>query len=141
MEKLIEFAGHHIILVSLFAAITVMLIWNLLGSAVSGIKQLSPMEVTRMMNHEHAVLLDVRNSNDYNKGHIINSISVPDTELAERQEFLEKHKQKIVITYCEHGNLSDKAARSLKASGFEQVYSLKGGVTSWRGANLPLTKE
>lgn len=141
MQQLIEFAGNHMILVSLFAAISVMLLWNLFGSAVSGIKQLSPAEVTRLMNRENAILLDVRNANDFKKGHIINSISIPNTELAERQESLEKHKQKVVITYCEHGNLSDKAARSLKASGFEQVYSMKGGVMAWRSANLPLTKE
>lgn len=141
MEKLIEFAGNHIFLVSLFAAITAMLIWNLFGSAVSGVKQLTPMEVTRLMNRENAILLDVRNANDYKKGHVINSISVPDTELAERKEGLEKHKKKVVIAYCEHGNISSKTARSLKADGFEQVYTMKGGVMAWRNANLPLTKE
>lgn len=141
MDKLIEFAVNNIFLVSLFAAITAMLLWNLFGSAVSGIKQLSPMEVTRLMNRENAILLDVRNANDYKKGHVINSISVPVAELAERQEGLDKHKKKVVITYCEHGNISNKAARSLKTSGFEQVYSMKGGVMAWRSANLPLTKE
>ena len=141
MEKLIEFAGNHLVLVSLLAAITAMLIWNLLGGAVSGIKQLTPAEVTRLMNRDDAILLDIRNGNDYKKGHIINSISLPNTELAERLESLEKHKQKAVIAYCEHGNTSDKAARTLKTSGFENVYSLKGGVTAWRNANLPLTKD
>ena len=141
MEKLIEFAGNHLVLVSLLAAITVMLIWNLLGGAISGIKQLTPAEVTRLMNRDGAVLLDIRNANEFNKGHIINSISVPNSDLPERQESLEKYKQKSVIIYCEHGNTSDKAARSLKSSGFENVCSLKGGLTAWRTANLPLTKE
>lgn len=141
MEKLIEFAGNHLVLVSLLAAITVMLIWNLLGGAISGIKQLTPAEVTHLMNREGAVLLDIRNASEFNNGHIINSINVPNTELADRQESLEKHKQKTVIVYCEHGNTSDKAARSLKASGFENVCSLKGGIMAWRNANLPLTKD
>ena len=141
MERLIEFAGNHLVLVSLLAAITAMLIWNLLGGAVSGIKQLTTAEVTRLMNREDAVLIDIRNANDYKNGHIINSISVPNAELPERLESLEKHKQKAVIIYCEHGNTSDKAARSLKTSGFENVCSLHGGVMAWRNANLPLTKD
>ena len=141
MDKLIEFATNHIILVSLLAAISVMLLWNLFGGALSGIKQLSPAEVTRLMNRENAVLLDLRNANEYQRGHILNSINVPNTELATRLESLEKHKNKAVIAYCEFGNTSGKAARSLKAAGFEQVYSLKGGVGAWRSASLPLTKE
>ena len=141
MDKLIDFATNHIILVSLLAAISVMLLWNLFGSALSGIRQLSPAEVTRLINRENAVLLDVRNANEYQKGHILNSINVPDAELATRLESLEKHKNKTVITYCEFGNTSGKAARSLKTAGFEQIYSLKGGIGAWRSANLPLTKE
>lgn len=141
MDKLIEFATNHIILVSLLAAITVMLLWNLFGGALSGIKQLSPAEVTRLMNRENAVLLDVRNANEYKNGHILNSINVPDAELATRLESLGKYKDKAVITYCEFGNNSVKVARTLKTAGFEQVYSLKGGIGTWRNASLPLTKE
>lgn len=141
MDKLIEFATNHIILVSLLAAITAMLLWNLFGSALSGIKQLSPAEVTRLINSDSAVLLDVRKANEYKNGHILGSINVPDAELATRLESLGKYKNKAVITYCDFGNTSGKAARSLKTAGFEQVYSLKGGVGSWRSANLPLTKD
>lgn len=141
MEKLPEFIGNHPILITLFIAISLMLLWNLYGSVVSGIKQLSPAEVTRMMNHENAILLDVRSAGDFDNGHILNSTNVPEAELESRRERLEKYKKQVVITYCEHGNVSEKAARSLQASGFEQVYCLKGGLVSWRHANLPVTRD
>lgn len=141
MEKLPEFIGNHTVLVSLLVAISLLLLWNFYGSVMSGIKQLSPMEVTRLMNHENAVLLDVRNNNDFKNFHILNSINFPDSEIQSRQDDLQKYKNQEIITYCEHGNVSEKVARSLKASGFEQVYCLKGGIGSWRNANLPLTKD
>ena len=42
---------------------------------------------------------------------------------------------------CASGMESGRVARALAANGFEQVYSLKGGLPSWQNANLPLTKE
>ena len=141
MEKLPEFIVNHPVLVTLFIAITLMLFWNLFGSAVSGIKQLSPAEATRMINHENAVLLDVRSTNDYKNGHILNSRNIPEAELSSRQEELEKFKKQAIIICCEHGNISEKAAKILTASGFEMVYSLKGGLGSWRQANLPVTRD
>ena len=141
MAQLFEFIGNHTILVSLLVAISLLLIWNLYGSAISGIKQLSPMEMTRLMNHEAAVVLDVRNTGDYNSGHVLGSQNIPNAEVPSRREYLEKYKQQPVIVYCELGNISDRVVRTLKSYGLERVYPLKGGIGSWRQANLPLTKE
>jgi rhodanese-related sulfurtransferase len=141
MEQLFEFIGNHLILFSLLIAITVMLIWNLYGGAISGVKQLSPAAVTQLINHDHAVVLDVRSAGDYEKGHILGSVSYPEREIPERREALEKYKKRPVVVCCELGNTADRVVRSLKASGFERAYSLKGGILSWRNANLPLTKD
>jgi len=141
MQQIFEFIGHHLVLFALLVAISLMLIWNFYGSVMSGVKQLVPMEMTRLMNHNAAVVLDVRSSTDYHKGHVLGALNIPDTEIPARREDLEKHKQQPVIVYCEVGNTSDRVVRTLKAYGFEQVYGLKGGLGSWRQANLPLTKD
>lgn len=141
MANLPEFIANHPILASLFVAITLMLLWNIYGSAVNGIKQLSPTEVTRMMNHDDALVLDVRISGDFDKAHILSSMNVPEADLDSAQEKLKKHISKPVIACCEHGNVSEKVAKTLKSQGFEQVYTMKGGITAWRSANLPLTKD
>ena len=141
MQQLFDFIGNHLVLVSLLVAISLLLIWNLYGSAISGIKQLSPMEMTRLMNNDTAVVLDVRNNNDYNLGHVLGSLNIPDSEIPSRRENLEKYKKQPVVVYCDLGNTSGRVVRTLKSYGFEQVYTLKGGIGSWRQANLPLTKE
>lgn len=140
MEKLPEFIGNHLFLVTLLVAITLMLLWNIFGSVASGIKQLSPMEVTRMINHDNAVMLDVRSGNDFSNAHILNSLNYPEPEIESRAESLQKYRKQAIIIYCEHGNVSERAARKLKTSGFDPVYCLKGGLSAWRSANMPLTK-
>lgn len=141
MEKLPEFIGNNIFLVSLFIAILMMLIWNIYGSAASGIRQLSPMEATRLMNHDNAVVLDVRKAEDFKNAHILNALSFPDTETQSRQQEIEKYKERPVITYCDNGITSTRTARALKTAGVSEIYCLKGGIQAWRTANLPLTKD
>jgi len=141
MERIPEFVGNHLFLVTLFIAILILLIWNLYGSAVTGIKQITPAEMTRLMNHENALVIDVRIEDDFKSGHILNAKNLPDTEIQSHQKELEKYRSKPFITYCSNGAISTRVARSFKTDGFEQVYCLKGGVLAWQGANLPLTKD
>jgi rhodanese-related sulfurtransferase len=41
---------------------------------------------------------------------------------------------------CQSGARADKAARQFRAAGFEDVYTLDGGIAAWTAAGLPLTK-
>jgi rhodanese-related sulfurtransferase len=141
MQQLFEFMGNHLVLVALLVAVSLMLIWNLYGGTITGVKLLTPQELTQLINRDGAVLLDVRSSGDFSKGHILGSRNVPDADIPARREDLQKHRQQPVIVCCEQGNVSERVVRTLKAYGLEQVYSLKGGLGSWRAANLPLTKE
>jgi rhodanese-related sulfurtransferase len=141
MENLPEFISNHLFLVSLLFGLLIMLMWNLYGSTMSGIQQLSPSELTRMINHENAILFDVRNSDDFESGHIINAKNFPGSELDTKEKELEKYKDKTVIAYCIAGMTSPKVARILKGKQFEQVYVLKGGIQAWQSANLPLSKD
>ena len=50
MERMLEFAGNHLFLVSLFFALLILLIWNLFGGLIGGILRIEPAEMTRLMN-------------------------------------------------------------------------------------------
>jgi len=139
MEKFPEFIANHLFLVSLFVAISSLLIWNLFFSAI-GSSQIVPAEVTSLINHEDAEVLDIRNADDFANGHIINAVNVDVATLSEREKELEKYKDKTVVICCGQGQESIRVARSLKMKGFEKLYSLKGGISAWQNANLPLTK-
>ena len=88
-----------------------------------------------------ALLLDVRDSQEYEAGHIIEARNLPAAELGAKAEtLLKKYKEKPVIVYCESGAASGAAARTLRAAGFSKVVTLRGGLQSWRQENLPLVK-
>ena len=140
MEKIIEFAAENIFWVSLWFALLMLLFWNLFSSHMSGISQIEPMEMTRLMNHENAVVVDIRTSSDFNNGHILDSINIPESEFQDKKKTLVKHIKKPLIVYCENGNSSPKISRLLKEEGFEQTHALKGGLMTWKNANLPLSR-
>ena len=141
MERLIEFAGNHLFLVTLFISILTLLIWNMYGSAITGATLVEPAEVIRMINHEHAVILDIRSSTDYETGHVLNAINIPDTELNDRLKELGKYQKKPIVVCCANGALTGSIMRVLKTGGFEKVFGMKGGLTAWRNASLPVTRE
>ena len=141
MERLPEFIANHLLLVSLFVAILALLLWNIFGSSVSGLSKIGPAEVTRLMNHEKALLLDLRTAADFTTGHILSARNIPAAELEGRQKELQKHKKNPIILCCSRDSDGIKAGRILKFAGYEQLYSLKGGLESWRNANLPVTRK
>ncbi|MBI2994335.1 MAG: rhodanese-like domain-containing protein [Gammaproteobacteria bacterium] len=140
MERIPEFIGNHLFLVTLFIAILALLLWNLFGATLTGVAQLEPAEATRMINREGALILDVRPAAEFQEGHVLNAVNIPEAELSSRQKELEKHKDKPVIACCGNGSASTRAVSQLKAGGFEKPYCLRGGLTAWRSAGLPVTR-
>ncbi len=141
MQQVIEFAGNHLMLVAAFFVVLAMLIHNEINRLTRGFKDISPTDVTRLMNHETAVLVDIRTAAENREGHIINSKHIPTAELNKRIDELEKHKQDHVIAYCRSGSRSVAACKMLKKMGFENVHNLGGGIMAWQNANLPVTSK
>ena len=140
MEQYIEFAGNHPFLVAGFFAVASLLIWSYIGPRFRNYKAITPFEATRLINHEDAVFLDIREQNEYGGGHVINSVHIPMSLLDKRLSELEKHRGKPIIVGCRSGSRSGQVCARLKKNGFETVYNLGGGLTAWESANLPLSK-
>ncbi len=141
MERLPEFISNHLFLVSLLVSLLMLLIWNIYGGALSGVKQITPAEVTRLINHEKAVVVDVRPAADYQSKHILNALNIPNADMEARKAELDKYKKQPVVFYCGSGAISTRVARTFSTQNFEQVFCLKGGLPSWQNANLPLSKK
>lgn len=105
-----------------------------------GIKLVGVHEALRLMNDKHTTLIDVREDKEYANGHIAHSKHIPLGSLAERSAELVKAKNKPVVLVCRSGNRSKKGAIILAKNGFEQVYSMNGGITAWDKENLPLER-
>ena len=100
----------------------------------------STLQATLLINQRNALVLDVREAAEYEKGHMLNARNIALGELEARAAEIEKHKGKPVIVVCDNDNRSGKAATALRKQGFEQVFTLGGGIGAWRQAGLPLEK-
>jgi rhodanese-related sulfurtransferase len=139
MEQLLEFAGNHPLLVGAFMAVLTALIWNLVADP-GGKNAVDPLAATAMINHEDAVVLDVRSMKEFKDGHIVNSINIPLNGLGNNLKQMEKHRDKPVVTVCRSGSRSGSACSVLRKHGFENVKNLRGGMMAWENANLPVKR-
>ncbi len=139
MHQLTEFVTAHLALSVLFVGLLVLLIVTEFRRVSGGVSDLSTLEVTQLLNHKHAVLVDVREEQEYQQGHIVNAIHIPLGKIDEQSKKLEKYKKRPIITYCRTGQRSSSACSRLHKQGYETVYNLRGGITAWQKDNLPLT--
>ncbi|WP_028388145.1 rhodanese-like domain-containing protein [Legionella fairfieldensis] len=101
-------------------------------------KELSPQAAVNLINHDNAVVVDLRETEAFRKGHIIDAIlATPDDFSAQR---MDKYKAKPLILVCARGLQSASLAAKLKEQGFLQLFVLAGGIAAWQAAELPLVK-
>lgn len=137
MEQLIEFIGNNTLLVSAWGLTVALFLYS---EKLKGGKAVSPAEATALMNKENAVVVDIRAKKDWDTGSITGAIHIPYAELSKRSSELKKHQQKTIIVVCNLGQTAGAAVKALKAEGFENVVRLSGGITEWKGQNLPVVK-
>jgi rhodanese-related sulfurtransferase len=140
MPQILEFVTNHWDLFLALAIILFMLFSGGLGGRLRGFKQLSAQEAVLLLNHNDAVMLDVREDSEFKDGHIIDALHIPLGKLPERMNELEKYREKSIIVSCRSGHRSSSACARLRKNGFATVYNLKGGVMAWQSAGLPLQK-
>lgn len=137
-SQLIEFLGNHWFLFVALAVIVALLIHNLI---VGNQGSVGPLEATEMMNHQDAVVIDVRPAADYAKGHILGAINLPINGFGNQLATLNKYRGKPIIINCRSGASSSMACGQLRKAGFETVYNLQGGIMAWESAGQPLTRK
>ncbi len=110
---------------------------NILDEARSTIKQIDIDEARRMIEKSGAVLVDVRESDEWRQGHIAQAVAIPRGFLELRIEERVPDRQTPVIVQCASGIRSLLAARTLGELGYENVYNLTGGFSAWKDRGLP----
>jgi len=135
----VQFIQNNIAIVMLVLVSGLMLLWPMIGRRMSGVREVGTLEATQLINHQNAVVLDVREDSEFYAGHVPHSLHVLLGQLAKRAE-LEKYKNRPVIAICRSGMRSGRACSVLRKNGFEQVYNLAGGISAWERANMPMEK-
>lgn len=140
MEQLQQFVANHLILVAAFVIILSLLLSSMWAGVAAGGKQISPSAAVKLINQEDAVVIDLREPSEFERGHILDAVNVPYTRLGERIEELHPFKERPVILCCASGSSSARASADLRRAGFGRLFRLKGGIMSWHNDNLPTTR-
>lgn len=103
-------------------------------------KQVSVHDLTLLINSDRGLVIDVRDSKEFQAGHITDAINIPLAKLDSRMTELEKHREKTLVLVDKLGQHAASAGRKLRASGFD-VRRLQGGMGEWRSQSLPVVTD
>ena len=133
-----EFINQNILLIAVIVVSAGGLLWPLFVRSAGN--EVNPVAATLLINREDAVVIDVREANEYAAGHLPEARNIPLAKLADRAAELEKFKDKPVIVCCASGMRSGKACAELTKLGFAKLHNLSGGIDAWVGAGYPIKK-
>ncbi|MDO6425599.1 rhodanese-like domain-containing protein [Thalassotalea sp. 1_MG-2023] len=141
MEQFIAFLGNHPMLTAAWVGIFLAIVVISVRIKLSPIKQLSPQELTFLVNREEGVVVDIRSEKEFKTARILDAKHLP-SEKANKDDFatLEKSKDKPIILVCAAGVSASNVANKMLKAGFSRVSVLKGGMNAWSGAGLPVAK-
>ncbi|MFK7885777.1 MAG: rhodanese-like domain-containing protein [Gammaproteobacteria bacterium] len=138
MDRLLEFASNHPILVSGAVFLTILTLANEIRTATRRGVDLSPQDAVGLINGG-ATVIDVRSFDRFSAGHIINAKNIPLDELGDAAvKKLAALKDKPVILYDDNGLTGGRAVNVLRGLEFANVANIKGGITAWARENFPL---
>lgn len=101
------------------------------GNAAAGYQQITQEEAKAMMDSQEVIILDVREQDEYDSGHIPGAVLLPvgtidDTTAAQ----VIPEKDSTVLVYCRSGNRSKTASAALADLGYTNIYEF-GGINTW----------
>ena len=100
--------------------------------------KIDPKTVQQWMTDGKAVLIDVREPDEYIKEHVPQAHLVPLSGF--NPEDFPKEHNKIAVFHCLSGGRTEASAAQILKTGFREVYQLEGGIKGWRAAGLPVNE-
>ena len=101
------------------------------ASSEDGYQQISQEEAKEMMDTQEVIILDVREQDEYDSGHIPGALLLPVGSIDEdtATEVIPE-KDSTVLVYCRSGNRSKTASSALAELGYTNIYEF-GGISTW----------
>lgn len=100
-------------------------------SAGHSYEQISQQEAKTMMDTQDVIILDVREQEEYDSGHIPGAVLLPVGTISEETAAaVIPEKDSVVLVYCRSGNRSKTASAALAELGYTGVYEF-GGINTW----------
>jgi rhodanese-related sulfurtransferase len=128
-------------LVMIAVASGALFIWPTITKLFSRGREVGVAEAVQLINRKDAVIVDVREANEFKGGHIPYARNIPVDRINERGKELEKLKTKPLLLVCQTGSRSGQACAELLKDGFVQAVALSGGMAAWQQAGMPVEKD
>ena len=96
------------------------------------IERISAKEAEILISEKPAIVLDVRNPDEFETSHVQGAIRYSPEEIDRL------NKAQPVLVYCTVGFRSNEAAKELRKKGFEEIYELRDGLIGWANSGLPV---
>ena len=100
-------------------------------AAGSTYQQITQQEAKAMMDTQEVIVLDVREQDEFDAGHIPGAVLLPvGTITQDAAAAVIPGLDSVVLVYCRSGNRSKKAAQALADLGYTSIYEF-GGISTW----------
>ena len=113
---------------------------KLVADAKRNIQEISPQETAAALERGDTLLIDVRDPDEWQEGHIPGAKNFSRGTVELEIEEAAPDLSTPIITHCGGGGRSALAAESLQRMGYTNVKSMAGGFKAWKAAGLPTTK-
>jgi rhodanese-related sulfurtransferase len=112
---------------------------KLVAEAKQKVTEISPTDAAAKSKSDEAVIVDVREKDEWDEGHIPEAIHLSRGTIELDIEEKIPDSNQMIITHCGGGGRSALAAESLQKMGYKNVRSMAGGLKAWKAAGLPTT--
>jgi rhodanese-related sulfurtransferase len=113
---------------------------KLVADAKRNITEISPQDAAVKSQGGEATIVDVREKDEWDEGHIPNATHLSRGTIELEIEEKVPDRNAMIICHCGGGGRSALAAESLQKMGYKNVHSMAGGFKAWKAAGLPTTK-
>ncbi len=103
------------------------------------VKHIDAIELKRRLDENKKLcLIDVREQDEWDRAHISEAVHIPKATLLDEINKLAPDKNQSIYLYCQGGTRSTLAAEWLLDIGYQEVYSVAGGIRQWESSGFPL---
>ncbi len=103
------------------------------------LKKIAPIALKERLDAGTAILVDIREPDEYAREHIVGARLVPLSGFDAHD--LDREHGKAAVFHCKGGNRTAANASRILAKGFPEAYVLDGGIDGWKAAGLPVHRE
>ena len=101
--------------------------------------RISPQDAAAKLNNGEAIVIDVRDKDEWDEGHIPGATHMSRGTIELDVEEKVPDSNAMIICHCGGGGRSALAAETLQKMGYKNVHSMAGGLKAWKTAGLPTT--